>query len=77
MSRCWYIEIQSTVVIADRVSLILADTVLIVITWKRIMPEGAMKANKQINLTKTKGVTYVMLYNGSSASILTSLYTQI
>ena len=39
-------EVQPTVTITNQTSTILADAVLIVITWKHIIPGGGLKASR-------------------------------
>ena len=69
VSPCSSVEVLSIVTIMDRVSTILADTILIIITWKRVMPDGVMNASRQFKITKIEGLGSVLLRDGSSAFI--------
>ena len=55
-----------TVPITSRVPTILADMLLIGITWK-VLPEGFMQGNSRIETLKTRGLVWIMLCDGSSA----------
>ncbi len=57
-------NIKPTVVIVVRGSTILADTMLIVITWKLLPQSGDINHNTWNGNRRTKGLTSVMLYNG-------------
>ena len=61
-------DISPTVTIVNRISSILADIILIVITWKLIPDSSIINHKSYSETTKTKGLASIMLYNGTSLS---------
>ena len=61
-------DISPTVTIVNRISSILADIILIVITWKLIPDSSIINHKGHSETTKTKGLASIMLYNGTSIS---------
>ncbi|KAI1791541.1 hypothetical protein LXA43DRAFT_1061301 [Ganoderma leucocontextum] len=67
-------DIKSTVVIMDRVSTILADTLLIAITWKLLPDSGIVNYNNtRGDTTKIKGLASIMLRNGIMYFVVLSI----
>ncbi len=64
----WNADVQSTGLILNRVSTILADTILIVVTWK-FLPASVIATCDALTESWTlKGLASVMLCNGMFTS---------
>ncbi|KAM5542097.1 hypothetical protein V8D89_004407 [Ganoderma adspersum] len=58
--------------IANRTSSILADVILIMITWKLVPDSGIINHKGRSKTTKTKGLASIMLYNGMTNFVILS-----
>lgn len=63
-SSLWNADVQVTVLIATRMSAIVADTLLIAVTMWKFRHEGVMKSKGEMKLIKSRGLVSVVLYNG-------------
>ena len=62
-------DLISTVVLIDRIPVILADTMLVVITWKLLPESSIVNHDTQGNTPKTKGLASILVQNGLSALV--------